>query len=216
MPEWVYVEPVREWPELVVAINGLEGRLRANARPVAADILLAGYAEFHRELIALGRKMSAFATEELRRQERATRVRPDTLGAGPGPRLEDKLVAGPFSESLIPGAIGVANETLLDAEVPWWITNEIGSSANVGRKLYGFFYDQNDAAPPSRSEFRVHPLFQPGKSPVSGSGIIEEPIPARYFIAKAVPIINAAWQAEFQVAKDRMNTAMSRALATFR
>lgn len=215
MPTFVTHELVREWPELVVAVNGLEGRLRRNGRPAAADILLIAISDMRRELIEMGRRMSALATAELIHQERATRVRPDTLGGG-GPRLEDFLEAEPLNEALIPGSIGIANEDLLDAAVPWWITNEIGSSANVGRVLYGFFYDQNDAGPPSRSEFRVHPLFQAGPGPVSGSGVIEEPIPARYFISKAAPVIAAAWAAEFQAIKDRMNSEMTRALATFR
>lgn len=216
MTEFAYYELVHDWPELVVAVHGLEKRLRIEGRPLAADILLRGIFELERDLKLLGREVAAFATEELRRQERKTRVRPDTHGGG-GARLEDNLVARPLSESLIPGSIGVADEDLLDANVPWWITNEIGSSARVGGRLFGSFYGDEDAAPPSRDLFRQHPLFEPGDFGAwGGEGIITHPIPARKFIAKAVPEIRSVWQARFREAKQRMSDEMTRALATYR
>lgn len=216
MTEFAYYELVHDWPELVVAVNALEKRLRSEGRPLAADILLRGIFEFERELKRIGREMSAFATEELRRKERETRVRPDTEGGG-GPRLGDYLVARPLAENLIPGSIGVADEEVLDSNVPWWITNEIGSSARVGGRLFGTFFGAEDAAPPSRDQFRQHPLFEPGDfGSWGGLGVIREPIPARRFIAKAVPEINRAWHAAFDAAKRRMNDEMTRALATYR
>lgn len=216
MTQFARYELVLDWPELVTAVSSLEKRLRAQGRPLAADTLLRGLFEFERELKAIGRKMAAFATEELRRRERDTRVRPDTQGGG-GPRLGDYLVARPIDENLIPGSIGVADEDLLDAEVPWWITNEIGSSARIGGRLFGAFFGGGDVAAPSRDEFRVHPLFEPGNFGAwGGSGVITEPIPARRFIAKAVPEIDRAWHAAIQAAKGRMNDEMTRALATYR
>lgn len=211
---YAYYELVNEWPELVVACNELEYRLRRNGRPLAADMIVRGVGEFRRELIAMGREMAVFATEELRRKEHDTRVRPDTAGGG-GPRLKDSLIAQPLDEQLIPGSIGVANEDLLDANVPWWPTNEVGSSARVGGVLYGTFFGGSDAAPPSRDMFREHPLFEPGYQPggYSGRGIIEEPIPARRFIEKSIPTINRAWHARFDAAKRRMNDVMTAALA---
>lgn len=216
MAEYAYYELVHGWPELIVAVHELEARLRREGRPLAADILVRGIAHMERELIEMGRKMAALATEELRKQEHDTRVRPDTHGGG-GPRLEDSLVAEPIGGTLIPGSIGVANEDLLDREVPWWITNEIGSSARIGGRLFGSFYGEDDAAPPSRDQFRVHPLFEPGEFGAwGGEGVITEPIPARRFIAKAVPTIKAEWTVAFDEIKRRMNDEMTRALATYR
>lgn len=210
---YAYYDFVENWPELVVAINELEQRMRFEKRPVAADLLLAAFGRLRDELYELSARMATFGTETLRRVERETRVRPDTEGSG-GPRLGDALLAEPVQQNLLPGSVGVANEERLDQDVPWWLTNEIGSTAHVGRHIYGFFFSGDDEAPPDESESRVHPLFQPGYSPVSGGGIIRNPIPARRFIAKAVPIIDREWKAGFAAAKGRFDVQMARAIAT--
>lgn len=220
MTEFAYYELVREWPELTIAVNELEGRLRRNGRPVAADLLVKGFAEFRASLIRLGRTMSALATETLRSEEKRTRVRPDTMGGG-GPRLGDSLVAEPLNEALIPGSIGVANEDVLDRNVPWWLTNEIGSTARVGGRLFGLFYGggSGDEMPPSADAGarREHPLFTPAPAAAGGGpGLIQNPIPARYFIRDAVPKIAAAWKVQFDAAKSQMMAEMDRAIATMR
>lgn len=213
---YAYYELVQEWPELAVAVNQLESRLRAAGHVAASDILVRSFAEFRRELVALGRKSAAFASEELRRTERKTRVRPDTQGQG-GPRLESFLVAEPLNEGLIPGSIGVANEDVLDAHVPWWITNEIGSSARVGGRLFGLFYGGEGDAPPDPTAFREHPLFAPTPARGGGGpGVIENPIPARRFIEKSIPAINAEWKMLFEASKARMGAAIDRALSEAR
>jgi hypothetical protein len=182
MPEYAFYEYIYDYPELAVALNELESRLRLRDRPDAADILVKAWADFQRELRQFAKDMAVFAPAELVDRERTTRVRPDPHGGG-GPRLEDSLVAEPVLTGLVPGSIGVANEDLLDANVPWWLTNEIGSSGRVGSVLYGLFYGSGNAEAPGASSFRVHPLFAPGKAPGYGSGMIENPIPAREFIA---------------------------------
>lgn len=213
MAEYAYYELVHSWPELILAINQLEIRLRGQKRPVGADILLRGLSVFRAELERLSVDMAAFATEALRKHEHDTRVRPDTLGQG-GPRLGDNLLAEPLLVGLVPGSIGVANETHLDGTVPWWITNEIGTSANVGRRLFGTFSEPGGESAPNGALFREHALFRPGAGPSSGAGTIENPIPARRFIAAAVPEINAEWQSRFGAAKARFDVKMSEALAS--
>ncbi|MDQ2876515.1 MAG: hypothetical protein M3Y33_17630 [Actinomycetota bacterium] len=213
MAEYAYYELVHSWPELILAINQLEIRLRTQKRPVGADILLRGLTVFRADLERLGLDMAAFATEALRRHERDSRVRPDTAGQG-GPRLGDNLLAEPLLVGLVPGSIGVANETHLDHSVPWWITNEIGSSANVGRQLFGAFFEPGGEAAPHGDLFREDALFRPGAGPFSGVGYIENAIPARRFIAAAVPDINAEWQSRFLAAKSRFDLKMTEALAS--
>lgn len=215
MAEYAAYEFVHDWPELAVAVNQLEVRLRSKGRKIAADMLVEGFAQLQRELLALAKDMAVRATAILQETERDTRVRPDTHGLG-GPRLEDSLRADVMpQQNLLPGSIGVANEDVLDATVPWWITNEIGSSARVGGELFGTFYGEDDAGPPDSDQFREHPLFAPGKNDtLSGRGIIENPIPARKFIAKAWPIINREWQQGFHAAKGKFDITMARALAT--
>lgn len=185
---------VSKLPELQVAADARETQLRAEGNIIGADKVLRAYGELRDGLIALGERMSIRGTEILRRHEEESRVRPDTLGAG-GPRLEDFLECDPIT--VIPGSLGIANETLLDQNVPWWVTNEVGNSKRVGQLLYGAFFDVADAAPPEAAQRGVHALFEPGPSESSGTGIIENPIPARYFVRSAVAEIQAEWHAGF-------------------
>lgn len=198
MPEYASYAVVGKLPELQAAANETEIRLRAEGDDIGADKILRAYAKLRDGLLLLSEEVSIKGTEILRRTERDSRVRPDTLGGG-GPRLEDFLEVEPIT--IIPGSIGIADETLLDANVPWWVTNEIGNSANVGRILFGaFFGNSGGDARPSGSESRVHPLFEPrGAGEFGGSGMIEKPIPARYFIRDSVAEIQALWRAGFEL-----------------
>lgn len=206
-----------DWPELVVAINEFEATLRLHGRPVAADMLLRAYIDMREALLALGRDMAVRATELLKESEKKTQVRPDTHGGG-GNRLADSLVAEAIDQQLMPGAVGVADLDVLNSLTPWWLTNETGSSARVGGRLFGYFHGPGDAQPPDASQFREHPLFQAGSTgdPLSGVGIIHNPIPARKFIAKAAPIIEAEWRAGFEGIKRTFDAALSRVGATLR
>lgn len=204
MPKYAFYLFVKDLPELVVATNNLEVRLREQGRPIAADRLLRAFATLEEDLQALSIKAATKATDLLRESERSTRVRPDTQGLG-GPRLEDSLEADPLV--VLPGSVGVANEELLDRVVPWWITNEVGSSARLGDKLFGsFFGDGGDSQPPDASQFREHPLFAPGPAESgAGVGVIRNPIPARRFILDSLPAIEAEWRAGFSVVKRRFD-----------
>lgn len=213
MTSFAFYDYVFNWPELQVALNELEVRLRSKGRPVAANILLRASAELRHDLEALARRMSITGTETLRDIERTTRVRPDTHGAG-GPRLGDSLVVEPVGLGLVPGSIGVANEDLLDKNVPWWLTNEVGSAANLGHRLFGSFSEPGGPSAPDMGQFREHALFTPGKGDGAGGGVIVNPIPARRFIAQAVPVIDREWKAGFQAAKLRFNVKMTEALVS--
>jgi len=216
MAEYAFYEFARGWPELVAAVDGLEVRLREAGRPIAADMVLKAYGLMRDELLVLARDVSAEGTLILRDMEKKTRVRGDTQGDG-GERLENHLYVEPTEQqNLLPGSIGIANEDTLDAKVEWWWTNEEGYSGHVGRVLFGFFEGDGDYAPPSRDEFRVHPLFVPGSSPVSGSGVIKEPIPARRFIEKSIPLIDRLWRTQFDAIKARFDLALERAAVTYR
>jgi hypothetical protein len=116
----------------------------------------------------------------------------------------------------MPGSIGVANENLLEREVPWWITNEVGSSARVGGTIFGTFYGEESAGPPDPSMFREHPLFEPGvNGSLAGPGIIENPIPARYFVRRAAEVIHRRWLEGATAAKLRFGTELTRVLSTY-
>lgn len=197
MDDYAYFCFVEDLPELLTATNMLEVRLRAAGNIVGADRVLKAYGVLKIGLQQLGAKMAAKGTEILKQKERSTRVRPDSLGAG-GPRLGDYLHADELP--VVWGSIGVANETELDAEVPWWYTNEQGSSARVGGKLFGLFQPGDALA--SAGESRVHPIFEPwsGEGPASASTIVN-PIPARRFIEHSIPEIVAQWRGGFELLK---------------
>lgn len=208
--QYAYYEFVRDLPELTAATNQLEIRLRRDGHKLAADVLLKAYAALIKDLERVSVVVAAAATELLKESERKTRVRPDSQGLG-GPRLETSLIAEPVEIAVLPGSVGVANETKLDREVPWWSTNEEGSSARVGGRIFGTFGGAGGAgAPPDASQFRQHPVFEPGRGPNAGLGIIQRPIPARRFILKAIPEIDKVWHHEFRAARTRFDNELSR------
>lgn len=197
MDDYAFFMYVADLPELLTATNALEIRLRAAGNTLGADRLLKAYGALRDGLIAMEVQISAEGTKILRSHEEKSRVRPDSLGGG-GPRLEDYLHVDPLSTALW-GSIGIANETELDAEVPWWSTNEEGSSARIGGVLYGVF--EPGAAAPSPTSFREHPLFQSQTGEGAGSGVIKNPIPARRFVEHAIPEIEALWRDAFEALK---------------
>lgn len=188
---------VSKFPELQIAADQLETELRAEGRLAAADKVLLAYVALRDGLLTLSDRMAIRGSEILKRDEEQSRVRPDTLGGG-GPRLEEYLRCDPLP--IVPGTLGIANETLLNAHVPWWVTNEIGNSSNIGRVLFGAFFGAGqEETRPEGAERGVHPLFEArGSGEFRGSGVIQHPIPARYFVRQAVHEIEAEWRAGFQ------------------
>lgn len=215
MAEFAFYAYVREWPDIIASVARTEPHLRRIGRPAAADMLVRAYGQLRDELEALGPEMAVAGTATLRQMEKTTRVRPDTHGGG-GPRLGDSLFVGQVGGALLPGSIGVANLDILERDVPWWITNEIGSSARVGGELFGTFYGGGgSAAAPAFDMFREHPLFEPGKSSVAGLGIIHNPIPARHFIERSVPIIDRVWRTKFEAIRGRFEAKLDGVMRTF-
>lgn len=214
---YAYVLYPQEWPELTEAANLLAARYRRARRPEAALMVERAWSEARQQQMKLAVEMAAIATKELQASEKQTRVRPDTEGQG-GPRLGHYLVAEPMpQQSLLPGAIGVANEELLDTHVPWWVTNEIGSTALVGRRIFGLFYGGDEDSPPNMDEFRVHPLFMPAPARAGGAmGIIQHGTPERRFIRRALPAINREWSLRFDAIKGQFEAEIARASAMMR
>ena len=207
-----------EWPEMVVALERLEARLRANDRPEAANLVLVAYGEFRDRMLLLGESMAKLGTVMLRTEEKDSRVRPDTQGQG-GKRLENYLVVQPLAPTLLPGAIGINNEELLDNNVPWWVTNELGSSTQIGRKIFGLFYNPGEQGgePPDSTFDRQHALFTPAP-PESGAGgaVLQHGIPARHFVERAGPKIEKEWLAGAMAIKAEFMAKLDVALATMR
>lgn len=199
-----------ELPGLASAVNAAEANLRRTGHSKLADRMLKAYGTLIRDLEYLAAAVAGAGTLSLIEKERSSRVRPDTLGGG-GPRLEDFLQCDPIPE--IPGAVGVANEDVLDGGVPWWTTNEEGSSARVGGHIFGEFFSGGfgSGSFPDSGMKRVHPLFEPG--PEGGPGVIREPIPARHFVRDAIPGIEARWLRGFREAKGKFDTELTEIFA---
>jgi len=209
---------VVDWPDLIVATNALEIRLRRVGRVDAADMVIRAYARFVEQLKGLSAAMSARGTEILRKSEKDSRVRPDTFGGG-GPRLGHYLYCEPLMPSVLPGAIGINDEEQLDNHVPWWITNEIGSDTQVGRQIFGLFFEGGGGGGyvPDQDMRQMHPLFSPAPARAGGGpGTIEEPIPAKGFIRSGAAEIKKEWLAAFVPLKDEFDTAIKIALVTYR
>jgi hypothetical protein len=202
----------KELPELLVALNNEERELRVRGHPALADKLLKAYGVLIGDLEYLAAAVAGAGTLKLVETEKATKVRPDSLGGG-GPRLEDFLQCDPLVE--LPGSVGVANEAVLDAGVPWWPTNEEGSTARVGGHIFGQFYDAGfgGGTAPDGSLSRIHPIFQPTTVEGSGPGIIHNPIPARRFIRDSIPSIEARWFKGFEAAKRKLEDALTEIFA---
>ena len=206
MDDFAAILYVRQLPDMTAAVRVEVDRMRFKGNDVGAVRLMRAWDIHKVELLEIEAAIAVKGTEILRRQERTSRVRPDTLGQG-GARLGDHLHADGMG-SILPGSVGIANESELDAEVPWWETNEVGSSARVGGVLYGLF-QQGDSVP-ATANFRSHALFEPLKTG-GGGGVIRNPIPARRFIRDALPEIRAIWRAAFDASRQTFEDEMTAA-----
>ncbi len=188
---------VTELPRLTIGYKKLVSKYNAEGHPNQAREMEIAFDIFRLALITLEEEIAVKATETLIHEEKATRVRPDAEGNSPPPHLDEHLVAEPFG-SVLWGTVGIGNEDILDKEVPWWTTNEEGSDANVGKHaLIGVF--QPGESKPDSDLFREHPIFEPRpKGTNRGSGMIENPIPARHFIAKTVELMIPVWKERAQ------------------
>jgi hypothetical protein len=202
---YIYAE---ELPELFGAVSREALILRREGHAALADRLLKGYAVLLEDLEYVAATVAGGGTVTLIESERKTQVRPPTLGAG-GPQLEDFLQCDPLEA--LPGSVGVANEDVLDAGVPWWPTNEEGSSARVGGTVFGSFFGAGggSGAAPDPGQFREHPIFKAGEGFSPGLMTIENPIPARRFIRDAIPDIDAQWFRGFEAAKGKLEDVIT-------
>lgn len=208
MDDFSYLLYVRELPDVEVLAAKLSSMLEADGVPEAAVAVRASYFKAIRELESFAKTYAADVTAELRAEEIATRVRPDTGGDG-GTRLGDSLEAEPIPS--LPGTVGFANETKLYGEVPWWWTNEEGYGGNVGHEVHGHFYGSGytDVSDPGAAASRTHPLFVAEGGPVMTIG---KPIPARRFIERTIEKMAPAWHARVAEVRERMNVEWQAAI----
>lgn len=169
-------------------------------RPQTARLLQLAHIEYQRGLREVAVKTSKLATKGIKEQLSKTARRPDT---GVRPHLRDGIRSAPLGPigGLESGIVQVASLAALENvvnpddpnKVPYWIVQEEGSRANIGRTLVGFFYDRGfqgptKPAPGYTGTAGAQPLFAPGtlipgpRGGRGGKGVITNPIPARHFV----------------------------------
>lgn len=137
-----------------------------------------------RDLEKLAIKSSARADGLIRARIKKTQVRPDT----PGPHMIDNVLSRPLPSTFPLGMVGIADIDVLDRTVnprapqagPFWLAQEFGTRAHIGRKVPGFFQPGRSVA--SQGEFRVHPYFEQSRGKGTPAMVIKRPIQARHFL----------------------------------
>jgi hypothetical protein len=181
--------------------------LHADGTPVQAQMLRRAFDDYMDELNRIATVVAQSAESYIKEEEEVSRVRPDTGGAG-GPRLGDYIGESHSLGRMIPGSVGVNFKPVLEANVPWWWTNEEGYGGHIGREIRGYF--QPGSASPSMSQFREHPTFRPGGK---GKGIIQNPIPERRFVERGFERVVPEWNALCEAAKRRFMAEVARITA---
>lgn len=187
-------------------LGGLE--LLAEAAAIARDLpgaeataIAELIATVEAEVTVAGAATAKVADDAIRHRIDITRKRPEA-GAYSGARK--RLNEGVHSEALGEGAVGVGKIDDLDSVVgrdgrPFWRAQEEGTSANIGRFIYGTFEGPGvPISPPDSSQFRVHPVFTPGGGLAAGGGYIRRPIPARHFLRDGTAIALIFREDEFR------------------
>jgi hypothetical protein len=206
--------------------------LEVEGYPDIAALLYREYHRFRDELKAIGRRIAAIASEEIKRAELDTRVRPHPTGDHES--LQDYLGESVPLDA-VPGSVGVNFEPVLEKNVSWWWTQEEGYSGHVGRVVHGFFYDAGyvSASRPDPGAFREHPLFRaegpqrpdfasrqskheapenPGKGVRPGMRI-QNPIMPRRFVLQGGRAAEAKWHGEIKAAEAKFVAATERLIA---
>lgn len=184
-------------------------------------LLERSYREFNRNLDLLAVTTAKDADLRIKEQLAKTARRPDT---GVAPHLRSGIKSAPLRTPgpFATGAVGIVNLARIErivnpndpSRVPYWIVQEEGSRANVGRTIFGYFFDRGFSnaqrpAPGYTGTANAQPLFSPGRAgnlPASvqggigprggkgGKGVIRNPIPARHFVRDGANKARADWR----------------------
>lgn len=177
-------------PDLLVGYKALQDAVilfRRGGQLGRARAALALLERFQAELTQLGVRSAEVADELIRGRIDATAVRPPTSG-----RMRAAVISRPLATAFPSGAFGIADvdelnksgrDRLGPKKIAYWMAQEFGSTAAIGRVVPGYF--EPGGAKPDGSQFRVHPFFQQVGPPAprgTPAMVIENPIHARHFV----------------------------------
>lgn len=142
---------------------------------------------FNASLNEVARLIALVATQEIKAILKEKTVRPPT---GNRPGLQDLIYSVPvntgnFSFGQVEiGWLSKLNQAInhKGGHLPYWRSQEFGSSHNIGRTIFGSFIGADGGSPPDPSKFRQHPVFAMGTGVGAGPGTINRPIQAKHFL----------------------------------
>lgn len=235
MAEYTIVLPVRHYARFKQAVAAAESRflhsadLSHNEAQRAARAVRIAFNEYEDELKSIAIRVAGLAQNAIKREEKRTRVRPDTRGGG-GPRL-NQGIGKSRAINVVPGSVGINDhEYAVEHGVDWWWTNEFGYSGHVGRVVHGFFYDAGftGRSRPDASRMQEHALFRPegaqrasGYTQLNAAGqafkkrprkqvkgkrpgmLIQNPILARNFVRRGGRTAELEWHRAVERARQR-------------
>lgn len=212
-----------------------EGQVRAIKR---------SYRYFNARLQRIEIETSKRAREAIEKRIIATRKRPDTRAA---PQMRRHVRARPIiipgAKRLRTGSVGILDEDEMDKVVnpldpsagPYWLAQEYGTSAHLGRELWGVFTTSGfgDPTPPQSRYAGVpkppHPRFVSagaGRGAFSdlgfsggmgaqggsggGRGIIRNPLKARHFIRDGTTLAEIEWRRDMARAEAESLVSLER------
>jgi hypothetical protein len=171
----------------------LKRDLAADGRQNQAALVQAAFDSFVAALQKIARETAVYAEQAVKDAEVGSQVRGH---GGQGPSMTD-FIGRSASIPDIPGTVGINDEDYLDANgVDWWWTNEEGFAGHIGREIVGFFTPSFTKPQAGGSG---DTSFLPRKK--GGVGIIEEPIPARYFVREGFDDAKRVWHSRIQAAE---------------
>lgn len=182
-------------------------RRRARQGPTGATAaMLRAYSRWQRGLDDIAKASALDAQQAVQRALKSSAKRPDT-GIG-GPHIHDLIRCRPVKHAFPTGEVGIGDIAFLDRAVdpdyedagPYWRAQEFGTTAHVGRSIYGYFYGAGWSSPavPSTGQ-SGQPLFSPRRGGVrggkGGKGTIRRPIMARHFLRDGMRAAEGPWLA---------------------
>lgn len=220
----------------------------AVAAAAQAQKVRISYRHFNARLARIERDTARDATVAIRQQIKATKIRAASVTGQMAKHVRCAPLIIPGARSLHTGSVGIVDEQHMDKAVnplspdagSYWRAQEYGSSAHLGREIWGVFTDKGFGNPePPRSQYAGG--GGPGKRFVTtrmgreafgglgfsgglgkrggsggGRGIIQNPLKPRHFIRDGTSIAEADWRKDMARAEAESLASLTRLMGRSR